>query len=1089
MSVAAPSTEWFVAADGGASGDGSRESPFHDLWRAIYNAGPGDTIHLAVGTYFGRYDRSSWVIDCPNLTIRGGYSRDFSSRTPWQTPSILAMFAECEATRENNMITWRGDHSGLTLDGLFFDSAGANLYGEKPFDAIRSYPNMAGAMASFNAEGVTIKNCVWVNGANGGVELSGSGSRFENNLLLNMIGTSMLDLRSSSTLIEQPIVVRNNGFCFIHDVKDPPGGGGDAAIGVRVNCPAAVQDNIFVSCGNAAISVFIDPGRVSIDRNLFYLTPRAVVRSYAQGDSGEITEKNFDELEDIGFKSCADNIVQNPGIAGLKREWLDGYSRHLLANYAKPPRETANAARVAAGLPALNPSDLETTESKGALAPRFGVADALSFKVTAKQGVHPVELQETIAAQAARPMLVYRQIEWDAIGAPDAALANSRVELCAGLGAEQNSTLLSDASPETHMGVQIFQPGSEEMSIYVLIPRNTLPARQYQDGTTYTRGLEVETAYRLRGVYRTDVQSSRQKVTLVIESVVPTPFVVAKLPSRPEGRDWFVRAGSSGGDGSQEKPFRDPFQALDKAEGGDAIHVASGDYFGKLHAGKWRIAIRNLTLLGGYNSDFSVRDPWENPVCFLLSEEERAKGRPEGTILGSDENCDGLILDGFVFDGSTWNQYAAGGSIDLDQSPIAPLIDLGGGRAPITVRNCIFVNGSSGAVNISCPFGAFENNVVLNTSGASLVLRAEGPGPWSVRNNTILFAGDPTERAGTGESSSDGTLLRLNGRAVVDVQSNIFAFADNYGVRSCVPQQNASFDNNVFAANLFNHLTDAEYLWADSSNWERSAVADSGFASFRANKLELPKLPVDPKFADVALTRLFTLPSRISSEQWKVSAARIGSSAAPSSPAETVPVESDKPATPAAAPSLNDLLARLGHLETQRKQAEEAPKTERPAPSYCPVFDWKKALALAQETAEAEPGAHRRKLAVAFSAQQSRPVIEYTRVTSQEIDTKNVSLDNQPIELDVTELRDSSTNSSLFAPGTDRSNFAACTVTAVDGPTRTRIAIVVKLDTAAAKTLNRITPTDKVRIRGIARRAPDSQILSIVVDTAALAGD
>ena len=70
-------TDWFVAA-GAKSGDGSLDKPFHDPWLAFYCAAAGDVIHIAAGTYFGRYDRSSWVIDRPNLTVRGGYNRDFS---------------------------------------------------------------------------------------------------------------------------------------------------------------------------------------------------------------------------------------------------------------------------------------------------------------------------------------------------------------------------------------------------------------------------------------------------------------------------------------------------------------------------------------------------------------------------------------------------------------------------------------------------------------------------------------------------------------------------------------------------------------------------------------------------------------------------------------------------------------------------------------------------------------------------------------------------------------------------------------------------------------------------------------------------
>jgi len=70
-------------------------------------------------------------------------------------------------------------------------------------------------------------------------------------------------------------------------------------------------------------------------------------------------------MEDVGLKSAADNIVQDPGITGFRSEWLDAHSRHLLGNYVKPPGDAANAIRAAAGLPTLAPSDLEKEESEG----------------------------------------------------------------------------------------------------------------------------------------------------------------------------------------------------------------------------------------------------------------------------------------------------------------------------------------------------------------------------------------------------------------------------------------------------------------------------------------------------------------------------------------------------------------------------------------------------------------------------------------------------------------------------------------------------------------------------------------------------
>ena len=254
-----------------------------------------------------------------------------------------------------------------------------------------------------------------------------------------------------------------------------------------------------------------------------------------------------------------------------------------------------------------------------------------------------------------------------------------------------------------------------------------------------------------------------------------------------------------------------------------------------------RVAISNLTLLGGYDAEFTSRDPWANPTRFLLNEDERAKGRPEGTILDSEENSDGLVVDiGFIFDGATWNSYATDGSLDVGASPLAPLISLRGGGAPITVRDCLFVNGSSGAVIITCPLGVFKNNVVLNTSGSSLAFRADGPGlDHSEQHRSLCMRSKfPSGHweIQCGRRAAPAHRPRRGGGGIQHfcVRRQLWRALMRSAAERLV-------DGNVFAANLFNHLTDAGYLWADGSNWERRAVADSAFASIKGNKLEYAK--------------------------------------------------------------------------------------------------------------------------------------------------------------------------------------------------------------------------------------------------------
>ena len=1079
--------DWFVAPTG-VRGDGSRERPFHDPWAAFRRAEPGDTIHIAAGTYYGRLDRSSWIVECPRITVLGGYSRDFATRTPWKTPSVFAAWSGYEYARENNLIGGREDHSDLILDGLCFDSEGRNLYGEKESAGITRMPKMDGPIASFNAERVTIRNCVFSNSGSGGVELQGSGSRFENNLVINVIGPSMLSLRSASQMIEKPIVVTGNSFCFIHDLGEPAGQGGPQSHGIIAQCPAVIENNIFVSCGNSGISNYVDPGRMAIERNVFFATPRDVIEHHAGGSLGEIKEKNLEELEDLGFKACAGNAVQDPAITGIPGTWVDAYSRDLFARYRTPPRDAANVLRAAAGLPPLTPADVEKPDQKGGLAPRFPVSAIATFTAGAKAGFHATELPVSLTPRAPAPTPDYRRIEFPAMVTPDTALANARVELRVGLGGSQNTNLLADATSETHMGVRVYNPGSDDESFYVLIPRNSFPSRQYNESRNYPRGMEVEKTYWVRGVCRTDTVNTRQKATMIVESIAPAPAFAPPIPTRPEGRDWFVRAGSSGGDGSREKPFRDPFQALEKAEGGDTIHVAAGDYFGKLRSGKWLLTIRYLALLGGYDAEFKTRDPWTNLTRFALDAEEKAKGRPSGKILYSEENSDGLLLDGFVFDGATWNTYKDG-SLDLDNSPGAPLIQLRGIDSPVTVRNCLFLNGSDSAVDLSCTLLVFENNVIVNTNGDALVVSVNAAGPAVIRNNTLLFASDPTERAGTGQSSSRGTVMQLKGRGTFELESNVIGFADNYGIRAALPQDNVTLKNNVFAANLFNHLCDCQYLFADGSDWTRRVEADSLYA-LDGNKLAVSKWPVDPAFLDLALARLFQLPSRIKSEEWKSIASAVGATVRP---VEEKPAGAEVPASaPAPTPAgggLADIMARLDGTAAKLKEAAAAaPPAAAADPKYCPVYDYKKAMAFWTDGPDSVPGAHRKKLDITFHETKVKPQVTYTTVKAADLDAQRDSLNGKPIELTLRELRDNSSNPSTFAPGTDKKNYSSYSVSAVDGDVRTRLYITIREDTDVSRRIRRVTNTDKLIVRGTAYTTQNASALTILVDTFDVAG-
>jgi hypothetical protein len=245
-------------------------------------------------------------------------------------------------------------------------------------------------------------------------------------------------------------------------------------------------------------------------------------------------------------------------------------------------------------------------------------------------------------------------------------------------------------------------------------------------------------------------------------------------------------------------------------------------------------------------------------------------------------------------------------------------------------------------------------------------------------------------------------------------------------------------------------------------------------------------MPTDPAFADAALARLRSLPSRIAIEDWGEIGAHVGATA-------TKPLESISPTpaapTPAAATtaargsSINDLLASLSSMKVEIKKIETA-KPAAAAPLFCPKYDWRKALELVQDGEDVKPGAHRRKLAVAFAAARTTAQMTYAPITAQAIDANHAALDNQPVELQVTEIRESSTNPSVFPAGMAKNDYDAYSIAMVGESTRTRMALVVRGDTNAAKFIGRAVPTQILRVRGIARVPANPGALSIVVDSA-----
>ena len=90
------------------------------------------------------------------------------------------------------------------------------------------------------------------------------------------------------------------------------------------------------------------------------------------------------------------------------------------------------------------------------------------------------------------------------------------------------------------------------------------------------------------------------KRSLVIFAVATTAFCAS-------AKDVYVSlsSGKNKNAGTKEAPFKNIWKAVEKAQPGDVIHVAEGNYPGKMKCG-WVQLDKPVSLIGGYSSDFSV---------------------------------------------------------------------------------------------------------------------------------------------------------------------------------------------------------------------------------------------------------------------------------------------------------------------------------------------------------------------------------------------------------------------------------------------------------------------------------------------------
>ncbi len=354
-----------------------------------------------------------------------------------------------------------------------------------------------------------------------------------------------------------------------------------------------------------------------------------------------------------------------------------------------------------------------------------------------------------------------------------------------------------------------------------------------------------------------------------------------------QGKDLYVRAGHSG-DGTKANPYGDVDDALRSAFSGDVIHVAEGTYFGAANGGTFIISKPKLTLVGGYNKDFSERQPFLHPTRLMQGESpdpkmcrgskrcadmiakqkiptHKSSYNPNAIIRGQGDHT-GFVLDGFVIDGFTRHKYKSNEDLDCSIGPVGtPGVEFN--MPGVKIRNCLVMNIAGPGIRLNAlgtklddkdpresgdDWAEVSNCVVVNTLMKSLDFtvgdRDEKNKPNGgcalIKNNTLAFN---WEKLGHNYNIYQGRQTQLT------IKGNVMAFA-GFGIGNMFDNRFARIIGNTF----HNHLG-GPYRYFDPNGTKNTLILDNVAdldgekckKNYQCSKQSKGNVTAEPKFGKV----------------------------------------------------------------------------------------------------------------------------------------------------------------------------------------------------------------------------------------------
>ncbi len=844
----AEAKDWFVRA-GSANGDGSKEKPFGDPWQALNRVEANDKVHVTAGQYFGRLERGNWMLEVSGVQLLGGYDTSFRNRNPWKYVSELRFQTSAPNSPDVSLArigtSPQRDTAGATIDGFLIDVKDAYRYApDGNFDL-----NSIGRPGAVDlAKGGVLKNSIVLNGVEA-VRLAG-GAIIENTVIVNSVRVAVTARVFEK---EKPPHIRHSTIAFVWDPRIP-GQGGAEGHGIDSSGNIVLEDTIVMHADNAGLSVS-QASLGTVSGNVFWRNLFANVTFSFEGKRSSIDDSEMGSMEDVGFKKAAQNRSEQPKLQ-FDKGWFTRFVQRTAGLGKRFDAKAWEATRATAGIEGA-------TEKLTLFAPAYPSANSASLAPVdptgTLPGAHAKDLP--VSFEPAKPPLspkTYVKATLEAMAQNPQAFDGKAVEVIAGIVGVGNVAGVPETSPETHRACTLTDAKGNGRTLGVY-QKGFNVERMVDDTPTYGSNAPVD-LFVIRGVAKAGPAVPRS--LLLMERIEHFEPPIPPPAPRPTGQDWFVRAGESGGDGSKEKPFKDMYQAIDAAKPGDRILVAEGEYNGKLKSGKWQIAKPFLTLLGGYNRDFSARNPWQTVSLLQWPADSKTEG--QGVLLEGTGEHNGLIVDGFVFDRKTFNRYDADGF--LASAGVRDDVHLSVSAPDSVVRNCVFINGTGGAVRMSNAV-TFENNIVANVwNSAVKVSGGFGTRPAVIRNNTILFV---YTRHPYENSASTGSGVDLDVNAAAIIEGNAIQYVDNFALKINARPLHVVVNGNTFFRNFaaFRGAHSTPPPTIDEKNL--SLLSHVPFLSAVGNRELDGAFPLNPEAYASWFLRTSQFTERVSPEEWK----------------------------------------------------------------------------------------------------------------------------------------------------------------------------------------------------------------------------